>query len=146
MLVSWGRIVEPRLIEGGLSIDDRGVVSYANDFDFKGVKRFYMVQNHSKGFIRAWHGHKKEAKYVYVVSGSIKLGIVAYFDDTPKVYILSANKPQVLYIPRGHYNGFQTLTDDAKVIFYSTSTLEESKGDDDRVFYKHWDIWSEDYR
>ena len=54
----------PWLIEGGLAVDDRGIVSFVNDFDFAGVKRFYMVSNHKAGFVRAWHAHKHEAKYV----------------------------------------------------------------------------------
>ena len=52
------------LINGGIAVDDRGQLSFVNDFDFKDVKRFYMVENHEKGFIRAWHGHKKDVKYV----------------------------------------------------------------------------------
>ena len=61
---------EPKIISGGLAVDDRGVVSFINDFNFSNVKRFYQVENHRQGFIRAWHGHKKEGKYVYVCQGS----------------------------------------------------------------------------
>lgn len=123
-----------QLIEGGSSIDDRGTVSFVNDFDFKDVKRFYMVENHEKGFIRAWHGHRKETKYVYIVSGSV---IVAYFpietSQEPYRVVLSAEKPQILCIPAGNYNGFKTLTDNARLMFFSTSTLEESSKDDIRL-------------
>ena len=31
--------VGPRLIEGALSVDDRGSVSFVNEFNFAGVKR-----------------------------------------------------------------------------------------------------------
>ena len=64
------------LINGGVAVDDRGQLSFVNDFDFTDVKRFYMVENHEQGFIRAWHGHKKEGKYVYVPSGAILIGTV----------------------------------------------------------------------
>ena len=60
----------PRLIEGGLGIDDRGQVAFVNEFDFAGVKRFYVVSNHGAGFVRAWHAHRREAKYVTLVQGS----------------------------------------------------------------------------
>jgi dTDP-4-dehydrorhamnose 3,5-epimerase len=53
-------------ISGNIAIDDRGSLRFINDFNFEGVKRFYQVQNHCKNFIRAWHGHIKEAKYVYL--------------------------------------------------------------------------------
>ena len=55
------------ILDGGIATDDRGCVRFVNDFNFKGVKRFYQVENHRQGFIRAWHGHKKEGKYVYTV-------------------------------------------------------------------------------
>ena len=33
----------PRLYSGGISVDDRGSLSFVNDFDFAGIKRFYLV-------------------------------------------------------------------------------------------------------
>ena len=129
------------LINGGLAVDDRGTVTFVNDFNFEGVKRFYMVQNHANGFVRAWHGHKKEAKYVLVVRGSIKLGVVDMNTEELQAFVLSAQKPQVLYIPSGNYNGFKTLTDDAQVIFFSTVTMDEAKDDDFRLEARKWDIW-----
>lgn len=142
---------EPYLFDGDLFVDDRGVVSFVNSFDFKGVKRFYLVENHKVGFIRAWHGHKHECKYVYVVSGSALVGVVdmkALEGDTSSVYkyILSSKKPKVLYIPPGHANGFMNLELDTKIMFLSTSTLEDSKGDDVRYDYNKWPIWEDNYR
>lgn len=139
----------PKVIEGGLAVDDRGQLSFVNDFDFRGVKRFYMVSNHAAGFVRAWHAHKKEAKYVLVVKGAALVGAVAIDDwDKPAKdaevhrYVLSAEKPAVLYIPAGYGNGFMSLTTDAQLMFLSTSTLEESKGDDIRYDARYWDIWN----
>lgn len=129
------------LIEGNSAIDERGKVSFVNDFDFKDVKRFYVVENHSKGYIRAWHGHKREAKYVYVVSGSILLGAVDLDSGELNTYVLSAEKPEIVYIPPNHANGFKTLQNGSKVIFFSTSKLNEFKGDDIRFSYDKWDIW-----
>ena len=67
---------EVRLIEGGLAADDRGIVSFVNDFDFQGVKRFYTVTNHRAGFVRAWHAHRREGKYITVVQGAAIVGAV----------------------------------------------------------------------
>ncbi len=61
-----------KLIPGNVFADDRGFLRFINDFNFENVKRFYQVENHRQGFIRAWHGHKKEAKYVYVSKGSAR--------------------------------------------------------------------------
>jgi dTDP-4-dehydrorhamnose 3,5-epimerase-like enzyme len=136
------------LIEGGLSVDDRGQLSFVNDFDFAGVKRFYVVSNHVAGFVRAWHAHKKEAKYVVVVKGAALVGAVKVeaWDEPSKDaevarFVLSANKPAALYIPPGYANGFMSLTEDALLMFFSTSTLEESRGDDYRYDARYWDIW-----
>lgn len=134
------------LIKGDIAVDDRGKVSFVNDFDFAGVKRFYVVENHQKGFVRAWHGHKKEAKYVYVVTGAAIVGVTDLSGENVERFVLSADKPQVLYIPAGHANGFKTLTDDTKLIFFSASTLEESLGDDIRFDARKWDIWEVEER
>ncbi|MGA7723587.1 MAG: dTDP-4-dehydrorhamnose 3,5-epimerase family protein [Ignavibacteriaceae bacterium] len=136
------------LFKGGLAVDDRGAVSFVNDFDFKDVKRFYIVENHKQGFVRAWHAHKKESKYVMVVKGSALIGAVQIDDwDNPskdlKVnrYVLSEKTPSVLYIPAGYANGFMSLTDYAKIIFFSTSSLNDSLGDDFRYEAHYWDPW-----
>ena len=144
---------EPKLIIGGLAIDDRGELTFNNDFDMSKIKRYYMVSNHRCHFIRAWHGHKKEEKYVTVISGSAIIGAVkinnwdnpkSYANQNSKVYrfILSAKKPNIIYIPAGYANGFMNLEKDTKLIFFSTSTLEESKGDDYRFNIRCWDCWN----
>ena len=108
-----------KLINGGVSVDDRGSVRFVNDFNFDGVKRFYQVENHSKGFIRAWHGHKKEGKYVYVVNGSALIGVVNMDSEEINKFVLSSQTPKVLWIPPGHYNGFKSLEENTKILFFS---------------------------
>lgn len=138
-----------QLLEGDLAVDDRGEVGFVNDFDMHTVRRFYTVTNHKSGFIRAWHAHKKEAKYVMVVSGAAIVAAVKIDDwEKPSTkldvqqYVLCAVKPSVLYIPAGYANGFMTLQEGTKLMFFSTSTLEESKGDDYRYDVRYWDPWS----
>lgn len=138
--------METKIINGGLSVDDRGSVTFVNDFDFSDVKRFYVVENHRAGFIRAWHGHKKEGKYVFVVKGTALVGAVDMSSDAPGKYILSDRNPKILYIPPGYANGFKTLEEDTRIIFYSTSTLQDSLGDDIRFPFDKWNIWEEDFR
>ncbi len=136
------------LFEGGLSIDDRGEVGFVNEFDMRQVRRFYTVCNHKPGFIRAWHAHKKEKKYVTVVSGAAIVAAVCIDNwESPSKdlhvhrYVLSAQKPAVLFIPNGHANGFVTLTDDTKLMFFSTAMLGESEGDDIRYDAHYWNPW-----
>lgn len=129
------------IISGDLVVDDRGVVRFVNDFDFKKVKRFYQVENHQAGFIRAWHGHKHEDKYVYVAHGSALVGAVNLDTEEIESFVLSDKKPRVLWIPPNHANGFMTLEKDTILIFFSSSTLEESTKDDIRFPYDKWNIW-----
>jgi len=143
----------PRLIEGGLAVDDRGSVGFVNGFDFAGVKRFYEITNHRQGFVRAWHAHRREAKYVTVVAGAAIVAAVAVDDwEQPSKsaqvhrFVLAAERPAVLYIPPGHANGFMSLTADAKLIFFSTATVEESREDDVRFDARYWDAWSVEER
>src|SRR6478752_2478926 len=129
----------PELLRGALAVDDRGEVGFVNEFGFEDVKRFYTVSNHATGFIRAWHGHRHEAKYVLAVAGSVLVCCVEIDDwenPSPDLavqrFVLSERSPAVLHVPAGYVNGFMTLTPGAKLIFFSTSTLDESLGDDIR--------------
>jgi dTDP-4-dehydrorhamnose 3,5-epimerase-like enzyme len=139
---------EIKIFKGDIAVDDRGRLSFINDFNFEGVKRFYQVRNHRKGFVRAWHGHKIEAKYVTVVQGSAIVGAVKVdnWDSPskelkPERWVMSGDKPQVIYLPAGYANGFMSLTDDLIILFFSTTTLQESMGDDYRFDARYWDIW-----
>jgi dTDP-4-dehydrorhamnose 3,5-epimerase-like enzyme len=155
-----------RTIQGGLSVDDRGTVSFVNEFDpmKAGVRRMYMVENHAARFVRAWHGHRNEAKYVTVVDGAAVVGVVAlptvqdptHFEPgqwpyaldhfEPKRFVMSAAKPAVLYVPAGYANGFMTLAPRTKVLFFSTATLDESLNDDERFPPEQWNLWEVEER
>jgi len=141
--------MEPLVLNGGLAVDERGEVGFVNGFDFAGVKRFYTVRNHRRGFVRAWHAHRREAKYVTAISGAALVGAVRVDDwERPSAalpvarHVLSAAQPRVLFIPAGYANGFMSLTDDARLMFFSTSSLDDSKDDDIRYDARHWDIWT----
>lgn len=151
--------------EGGLFVDDRGVIRFINDFP-SNIKRMYQVENSCGliGAVRAWHGHLKENKYVYVPRGIVEVKIIkmkksechgcftGYIPDGPAdrilTFTLSSFQPSILHINNGYYNGFKTLTDDAIVQFFSTSTLEESKNDDFRLPWDYFgkEVWEENFR
>ena len=135
-------------IEGGISVDDRGYLVFCNDFNMKDIKRFYQVSNHSSSFIRAWHAHKYEAKYVYAISGAAIIAAVKVDNwDKPskdlKVerFVLSEKKPGVFFIPGGYAHGYKTLVPDTRIMFFSTASLAESGKDDYRYDANYWDPW-----
>ncbi len=131
---------------GDKAVDDRGTVTFVNDFDFSGVKRFYQVENHTVNFIRAWHGHKKEGKYEYVAKGTALIGVVNLETEQVQKFILSSKSPRVLWIPPNHANGFMNLEEDTIIQFFSTSALEQSLKDDIRFPWDKWNIWNIEYR
>jgi dTDP-4-dehydrorhamnose 3,5-epimerase-like enzyme len=61
-------------------------------------------------------------------------------------FTLSEKSPSVLFIPAGYANGFMSLTDDCKIIVFSTSTIEESLKDDFRFNARYWDPWKVEER
>jgi len=138
------------IFSGDARKDNKGILKFVNDFTFKGVKRFYHIQGLKRGTIRAFHGHMKEAKYAYVLTGKILLCAVPL--DNSQIpsknlhverFVLDSDNPKIVCIPRGYANGFKFLTKNAQILFFSTKTLEDSKVDDYRFPYDYWgkDIW-----
>lgn len=145
---------QPQLFRGGLAADDRGVLRSIEGADFSRVKRLYAMENFSSETIRAFHGHRKEAKYVTVVCGSA-LVAAAPLDVAPTTipsplqrFVLSAHSPALLYVPAGYMNGFRALEAHTRILFFSTATVEESKADDYRFPPEYWgkSVWTVENR
>lgn len=138
----------PRLIKGGSAADDRGRLSFVNDFDFGPVRRAYFVENWAAGTVRAWHAHQHERKWVMAVSGSALVACVAVDDwENPSTdveihrFTLDASAPSILEIPGGYANGAMTLVEGTKLAYFSDASLDDSLGDDYRYPARHWDPW-----
>ena len=146
-------IGQPTVISGSSSSDDRGSLKFINDLELSEIKRFYIVENNESGFIRAWHAHKKESKIFISIQGSILACAVKVSDfsspnkseEVTRV-VLDSNSPSALLVPSGFANGFKTLTPGAKLLVFSTSSLEESKKDDFRYNFDYWNPWAIEYR
>ena len=143
----------PTLIQGGKSIDDRGSLSFNNEVVLSSFQRFYAIENHKQGFIRAWHGHLKESKLFVPLKGSFLVAAVPL--DHPinpskdnEIYktVLSESGAKSLFIPKGYANGFMNLSADAVLLVFSSSTLEESKDDDFRFNFDYWNAWNIEQR
>jgi len=76
---------------------------------------------------------------------TVKISNAVNPDKNEKVdrYIFSEKEPRALFIPAGYANGFRSLEKNTKVIFFSTSSLEDSKNDDFRFPYDYWgkEVW-----
>lgn len=127
-------------IEGGSSSDSRGTVRFVNNFTFENVKRFYMVENIMAGFARDWHGHMKETIYACAAAGRVLLGVVRLDTDEAFRFMLDGNVPKIVCIPPGCASSFKPLTDGARMLFFSTATLEDSISDSMRYPLGRWNV------
>ena len=137
-----------KLIDADISIDDRGELIFCNNFDMKKIKRFYHISNFSTPFVRAWHGHKIEDKYIMITKGSALVAAVQVDDwKNPskslniKTFLLNDKKPKLLFIPGGYAHGYKTLLPDTRLVIFSTATLKESIKDDYRYEAYYWNPW-----
>ena len=133
--------------------DDRG--SFTRMFCQKelgkiGFDKQIRQTNHSitkeKGTLRGMHyqiSPASEVKIIRVVKGTIYDVIVDLRPDS-KTYLkwisntLSADRPQLLYVPEGFAHGFQTLSKDVEMIYQHSSfySPEHERGfryDDQKV-------------
>lgn len=127
---------EPTVIKGGMAKDDRGAVSFVNDFVMSEVKRFYVISSAHQGYVRAWIGHRLERKWFFAVSGKMALVVRTLESFEPdggvsdsKIFYLDASEPQVVALPRGFAIGIKALSENARMLVYSDKTLEEAKDD-----------------
>ena len=138
----------PTIIPGGKATDDRGSLTFNNGIELDQFKRFYAIENHRQGFIRAWHGHLKEAKLFVPLRGSFLVAAVELDDPVSpskenKIAksVISETNSNSLFIPAGFANGYMNLSADAILLVYSSTSLEESKGDDYRFEFDYWNPW-----
>lgn len=140
----------PSVTTGTRFVDDRGFIIAHNSFDPTklGIRRFYSAGNHTPGFIRAWHAHKKESKWITCISG-VAMVAVAQCEDPLNPdpcepiarYILCAEQPEILHVPCGHANGWKSMTGDCVLLVMSDKTMAESMDDDYRIQWDFWDPW-----
>lgn len=140
--------MEPKIIAGDRIFDNRGSVRFNNNLIFKNIKRFYTVHNYQKNFIRAWHGHFKEEKFIGCIKGTFQISAVE-IDNKNKPnkknkvfsYILNQSNNDFVYIPKGFANGSMSLEDNSELLIFSTSSVQDSLKDDYRFNPKYWNPW-----
>ena len=135
----------PKLIEGGNFSDNRGTLSYVNDFSFKDIERFYIISNSDAHPLRAWQGHKLDAKNFYCLSGSFRIHYLKIDNwENPskdlaiETVILTVSESKILHIPAGYANAIESLELDSKLISFSTLPLSNVSEDDVRYDANYW--------
>lgn len=138
----------PQILEGGIAVDDRGRLLFANTFDLSPYKRFYIISNHKRGYVRAWHGHKIESKAFFMLQGSALLAAVKIDNwETPDPesvvsrFVLSNERPSLLLVPPGYANGSMMLTEGAQLLVFSSLPISDAALDDFRFPARYWNAW-----
>jgi len=137
----------PKIIQGGNFSDHRGTISYVNDFSFQDIERFYIISNSDENPIRAWQGHKLDAKNFYCLNGSFKIHFVKIDDwENPSQHLIvetvfvSSSDSKIVHIPAGYANAIESLETNSKLLSFSTLPLVNVKEDDVRYSSDHWKI------
>ena len=137
--------MKPHIIQGGTFSDHRGTLSYVNDFSFKDIERFYIISNSDTHPLRAWQGHKLDAKNFYCLSGSFRIHYVKIDNwENPskdlaiETVILTVSESKILHIPAGYANAIESLEPDSKLISFSTLPLSNVSEDDVRYDANYW--------
>ena len=139
---------KPAIIKGGSFSDDRGLMRFVNDFRFDDIKRFYLIKHPDPSVIRAWQGHQFEKKYFYPVSGTFVIAWVKIdnfenpsLDLTCDHHIVSAEKSEIILLPKGYANGIKALEANSELMIFSDMSLEESVNERIRYPGNWWLDW-----
>jgi dTDP-4-dehydrorhamnose 3,5-epimerase len=139
---------QSKIIHGDFKTDQRGEVTFFNEFDMSFVKRFYVVKHFDNKVVRAWQGHRKERKCFYVLEGAFKIALIKVdnWDNPslnlePTIFELSAKSNQVLSIPSGFANGFKALLPNSKMMVFSDMNVQDSIDDTVRYDASLWTCW-----
>ena len=139
--------MNPKVIQGGNFSDHRGTISYVNDFSFKDIERFYIISNSDDNPIRAWQGHKLDAKNFYCINGSFKIHFVKIDNwENPskdlniETIIVNASESKIVHIPAGYANAIESLETNSRLISFSTLPLANVSDDDVRYNSDYWKI------
>ncbi|MFB9108000.1 WxcM-like domain-containing protein [Flavobacterium gyeonganense] len=139
--------MEAKVIQGGNFSDHRGTISYVNDFSFKNIERFYIISNSDENPIRAWQGHKLDAKNFYCINGAFKIHFVKIDNwENPskdlqvETIIMNTEESKIVHIPAGYANAIESLEAGSKLMSFSTLPLAAVAEDDVRYASDYWQI------
>ena len=140
--------VAPYIIKGGNYTDERGGLEFYNDFDMSQIKRMYFTTHFDSKVIRAWQGHTIQSRWFSSVQGSFVVKLIKIDNwgkpsDELKVleYTLTAEKQEILYIPKGYVNGFKALKNNSKLMIMSNYGFNEIENDEIRFDKNKWSKW-----
>ena len=111
------------LLEGKKHQDERGIITFNNEFDASQIKRIYTIENSSIEFIRGWQGHKIEQRWFACMKGSFEISVIEVDDFekpskdlTIQKYLLTDDVLTYLHIPSGYITAIQSKESNSKLL------------------------------
>lgn len=120
------------LLEGKKHEDERGIITFNNEFDASQVKRIYTIENSSTDYIRGWQGHKIEQRWFACMKGSFEISVIKV-DDFEKPskeltiwkYLLTDDILTYLHVTAGFMTAIQSKEYNSKLLVLSDYSLGE---------------------
>ncbi|MBB5332743.1 WxcM-like domain-containing protein [Chryseobacterium koreense] len=120
------------LLKGSFHQDERGVITFNNDFDAAEIKRIYTMENRSPDFVRGWQGHKIEQRWFACVAGEFEISVIEIDDfENPSKdlmiskYILQDKALTFLHAPAGCVTAIQAKKEGSKLLVLADYGLGE---------------------
>lgn len=139
---------EIKVIKGGISVDERGKITYVNNLDMSDIRRFYIIHHSDNKVVRAWQAHKCEKKWFYCLKGSFTTAFVKLdnwenpsVNLKPEIFNLSEKESKVICIPGGYANGIKANEPNSILIVFSDKVLSEAVNDCWRYEKELWMNW-----
>ena len=118
--------------EGHRYEDERGIITFNNDFDASAVKRIYTIENHSTDFIRGWQGHRTEQRWFACMKGAFEISVIAIDDfDHPSKELtvtkhrLNNESLSYLHVPGGCITAIQAMKPGSKLLVLADYAIGE---------------------
>lgn len=130
--------------------DERGffreIFRFPEEFEGTGVGQL----SHSlvrEGVVKAWHAHKEQSQWNYVVSGRIKVALhdnrkeSPTFRETMEFIIGDEEKPRAYFFPSGVLHGYKCIKGPLHIIYVTSGVYDLSDEvripkDDPSIGYK----------
>lgn len=123
-----------KLLKGNVHKDERGTITYNNEFDASSIKRIYTIENRDTGFVRGWQGHAVEQRWFACVKGSFRISVIAVdsFQKPSKGlpredFYLEDDALTYLHVPAGCITAIQAEESDSKLLVLADYAMGEIK-------------------
>ena len=117
-------------------VDEKGKIMHMIRNDSKIFEKFgeFYFSTVNPGFVKAWHLHKENTLNYVCIKGKVKLVLLDDRKDSStygkkESFTLNSETGNALFIPRGIYHAFVTLTDNTKCLAISNRPFDQKNPD-----------------